>query len=555
MLLRHPRAVLRLQAAILAALCFAPEGQAQLAQQGPKLVGSGTIGVAKQGTSVSLSSDGNTAIVGGPGDNGGAGAAWIFIRSGGVWLQQGDKLVGTGAVGNAQQGFSVSLSGDGNTAIVGGPDDDIANARNGAAWIFTRSEGVWLQQSKLVGAGGLGSRIDLGYSVSLSADGNTAIVGGPFDNILAGAAWIFTRNEGLWTQQAKLVGTNAANAAFEGAAVSLSSDGNTAVVGGPADYGGDGSAGATWVFSRRRTVWTQQAKLVGTGAVGLIPAHQGHSVSLSSDGNTAIVGGPWDDHVAGAAWIFSSSFGVWRQEGGKLAGTGVPFAELGTSVSISGDGNTAIVGSRYDDLDLGAALVFNRSSGAWTPQGTKLAGKGAVGPANQGASVAVAADATTAIVGGPNDNLGVGAAWIFTTPADLASADLAVTQSITTGVGGGLALPNSAVNYAITVANNGPGLSTGISVTDVLPAKVTFAFVTPSQGSCSGTTAVICTLGTLAAGASATISLGVTTGAGFGPVNNSANVTAATPDPNPDNNSSTATVNIVPASQLRRRAV
>jgi uncharacterized repeat protein (TIGR01451 family) len=188
-------------------------------------------------------------------------------------------------------------------------------------------------------------------------------------------------------------------------------------------------------------------------------------------------------------------------------------------------------------------------------QGPKLAGQGAVGPANQGASVALAADATTAIVGGPNDNLGIGAAWIFTTPADLASADLAVTQSITTGVVGGLALPNSAMNYAITVANNGPGLSTGISVTDVLPAKVTFAFVTPSQGSCSGTTTVICTLGTLAAGASATISLGVTTGAGFGPVSNRANVTAATPDPNPDNNSSTATVNIVPASRLRRRAV
>ena len=70
--------------------------------------------------SVSLSADGNTAIVGGLSDNGGAGAAWVYTRSGGVWTQQGNKLVGTGAIGAAQQGISVSLSSDGNTAIVGG---------------------------------------------------------------------------------------------------------------------------------------------------------------------------------------------------------------------------------------------------------------------------------------------------------------------------------------------------------------------------------------------------------------------------------------------------
>jgi hypothetical protein len=72
----------------------------------------------KQGWSVALSADGNTAIVGGPGDDsvshdGGIGAAWVFTRSGGVWTQQGNKLAGTDAVGMAEQGISVSLSGDG----------------------------------------------------------------------------------------------------------------------------------------------------------------------------------------------------------------------------------------------------------------------------------------------------------------------------------------------------------------------------------------------------------------------------------------------------------
>ena len=73
---------------------------------------------------MSLSADGNTAIVGGDDDNGDAGAAWVWTRSGGVWTQQGTKLVGSGAVGTAAQGSSVSLSADGNTAIVGGLCDN-----------------------------------------------------------------------------------------------------------------------------------------------------------------------------------------------------------------------------------------------------------------------------------------------------------------------------------------------------------------------------------------------------------------------------------------------
>jgi hypothetical protein len=72
---------------------------ADFAQQGAKLVGAGAVGSANQGQSVTLSADGNTAIVGGPIDNSLAGAAWVYTRSGGVWSQQGGKLVGTGGVG------------------------------------------------------------------------------------------------------------------------------------------------------------------------------------------------------------------------------------------------------------------------------------------------------------------------------------------------------------------------------------------------------------------------------------------------------------------------
>lgn len=96
---------------------------AQFVQQGNKFVGNDAAGAPTQGASVFLSADGNTAIVGGFHDNSGAGVAWVFTRTNGVWSQQGNKLVGTGAVDPlpAVQGYSVSLSADRNTAIVGGP--------------------------------------------------------------------------------------------------------------------------------------------------------------------------------------------------------------------------------------------------------------------------------------------------------------------------------------------------------------------------------------------------------------------------------------------------
>jgi photosystem II stability/assembly factor-like uncharacterized protein len=112
----------------------------QFSQQGPKLVGTSAVGNVIQGESVFLSADGNTAIVGGGGDNIGAGAAWVWTRSGGVWIQQA-KLVDSGAVGNANQGNSVSLSTDGNTAIGGGY---LGNLGAGAARDFAAvTTDVW----------------------------------------------------------------------------------------------------------------------------------------------------------------------------------------------------------------------------------------------------------------------------------------------------------------------------------------------------------------------------------------------------------------------------
>jgi hypothetical protein len=197
--------------------------------------------------------------VGGNAENNIAGAAWVHIRRNWVWTQQGDKLVGSGAVSSAEQAYSVALSADGNTAIVGRWVD---NSLAGAAWIFTRAGGVWTQQGgKLVGSGAMGTAAQ-GMSVSLSADGNTAIVGGPGDNntVGIGAAWVFTRSNGVWTQQGgKLVGNGAVSAADQGVSVSLSADGNIAIVGGRLD---SSFAGAAWVYMRGTGVWTQLARKI-----------------------------------------------------------------------------------------------------------------------------------------------------------------------------------------------------------------------------------------------------------------------------------------------------
>jgi antibiotic biosynthesis monooxygenase (ABM) superfamily enzyme len=391
------------------ALLFSPQlARAQFTQQGPKLVGAGVGDLtanSNQGRSVALSADGDTAIVGGNFDDHFNGAVWVFTRSSGAWTQQGGKLVGAGVIGAATQGESVALSADGNTAMTGGSID---NFLMGAAWVYTRSNGVWTQQAKLVGAGTIGNAA-LGASVALSADGNTALLGGPSDNSFMGAAWVYTRSDGVWTQQAKLVGAGAVGNADLGSAAALSADGNTALLGGPSDNSG---IGAAWVFTRSSGVWTQQGdKLVGAGATG--SAGQGSAAALSADGNTAIVAGEFDNTGVGAAWVYVRSGGVWTQQGGKLVGAGATAdVTQGFSVTLSGDGNTAIVGRSSDNSLAGAAWVFTRSAGVWTEQGAKLVGAGATGGAGLGTSAALSADGKTAILGGPGDGF-PGAAWVF----------------------------------------------------------------------------------------------------------------------------------------------
>ena len=219
-----------------------------LIQQGEKLTGAGGIGTGRFGYSVALSADGGTALIGARYGIKGAGAAWVFTRSGTTWTQQGGKLVGTGHEGEGELGhisegefgLSVALSGDGDTALIGAPGDD---DEKGAAWVFTRSGSTWTQQGeKLTGAGeGEG---EFGRSVALSADGDTALIGGPDDE--DGAAWVFTRSGTTWTQQGeKLTGAAESGRGEFGRSVALSADGDTALIGGTATTVASGRRGCS----------------------------------------------------------------------------------------------------------------------------------------------------------------------------------------------------------------------------------------------------------------------------------------------------------------------
>jgi hypothetical protein len=291
-------------------------------QQGPGLVPSnGSV------SSVALSADGNTALLGWWGDNQGpnplatwgTGAAWVFTRSGSTWTQQGGKLTANDETGQGAFGKSVALSADGNTALIGGPNDNPAPGSFppgiGAAWVFTRSGSTWTQQGGKLTANdeiGLG---DFGTGVALSANGNTALVGGPFDNAAAGGAWVFTRSGASWTQQGSRLAAGGGPISGErfccdqfGSSVALSADGGTALIAG--------LEGAAWAFTRSSSTWAQQAgpRLQGTGGFG---SSAFESAALSGDGDTALIGGttPIGARGTGAAWVFvrttNDQFGDW----------------------------------------------------------------------------------------------------------------------------------------------------------------------------------------------------------------------------------------------------
>lgn len=377
------------------------------------------------GGSVSMSGDGNTILVGAHSDDVGTnedqGSAYIFMRgSEGGWIQQ--KLTGSDGTSYDYFGTSVSLSADGSTALVGS-DIGVYNKSDtlGSMYVFVRNGDTWAEQQKLTAADG--TELDyFGTSVSLSADGNTALIGanGDWSGDQQGSVYVFVRTGGTWTQQQKLTPNDTEKITNFGNSVSLSADGNTALIGSDADNGTTPATGAAYVFVRTGMVWTQQQKLSGDDSE---QGFFGRAVSLSADGSTALIGALAEDlntnSEQGAAYVFVRTGDSWTRQAKLLAHDGGGFDEFGGSVSVSADGNRVLVGTSKTiggNAFQGAAYVFVREGDLWQEQQRLTASDGAAGD-YFASDVSLSADGDTALIGVPYDaiglNTGQGSAWVF----------------------------------------------------------------------------------------------------------------------------------------------
>jgi hypothetical protein len=319
------------------------------------------------------------------------------------------KLLASDGAASDYFGSSVALSSDGTTAIIGASYNDPSGVSNaGAAYIFKTSNGTtWTQIAKLTASDAAASDY-FGSSVALSSDGSTAIVGAYYKSTV-GASYIFkTSNGTTWTQIAKITASDAAANDIFGYSVGMSSDGTTAIIGA---FGKSSNTGAAYVFKTSDgTTWTQIAKLTASDAA--TNDYFGNSVSISSDGTTAIVGAYLKSSAVGAAYIFKTSNGTtWTQIAKLLATDGAAGDQFGYSVGMSSDGTTAIVGASNKSGGVGAAYTFETTNGTTWTQASKITASD--GAANDQFGYSVAISTNGVIVGAYYKSSGVGAAYLY----------------------------------------------------------------------------------------------------------------------------------------------
>ena len=368
------------------------------------------------GVSTHISTDGNTVVVGAQVESTGgssAGDTYVFTRSGTTWSQQAKLQPSDVAAGDAS-GAQVSISGDGNTLVLSSPGDDTGYTGAGAAYIFTRSGTTWSQQQKLV-ASTPEEYGQFGRGVGISTDGNTVVVGAPGEDTGAGdtgAVYVFIRSGTTWSQQQKIQHSDRAQYDALGEHVAVSSNGNDAIISARQKSGG----GAAYVFTRSGTTWSQQAKIVSSDLQDYDSF--GADVDISDNGATVIVGADAEDSggsAAGAAYIFTRSGTTWSQQQ-KIQASDIQAGDFfGIAVALDTTGDLAIVGSYREDTDYsnaGAAYVFTRDGTTWSEE-SKITPTDSARAASDGFGNTVAISSDTAIVGGSGVE-GKGAAYIFT---------------------------------------------------------------------------------------------------------------------------------------------
>jgi hypothetical protein len=359
------------------------------------------------GYSVALSANGATAIIGAPANDGGggnSGHARVYHWTGTSWQQRGSDINGESDGDNS--GHSVGLSADGATAIIGAPYNDDADANAGHARVYVWNGVSWQQRGSDIDGEAAGDRS--GWSVALSADGATAIIGarendgGGSD---AGQARVYVWNGVSWQQRGNDIDGEAAgdNSGFS---VGLSADGTTAIIGAIGNDGAGTNAGHARVYVWTGAAWQQRGSDIDGEAAD---DQSGWSVGLSKDGTTAIIGAPLNDGGglnAGHARVYVWNGVGWQQRGSDIDGEAAGDLS-GYSVGLSANGATAIIGAPFNDgggLDAGHARVYGWNGASWQQRGSDIDGDAFED--SSGMSVGLSADGATAIVGAPYDDGG-----------------------------------------------------------------------------------------------------------------------------------------------------
>lgn len=323
------------------------------------------------GISVSISED--YAIIGAPYDDSGgsdSGSAYIFKRNGNSWIQEAKLTANDADIGD-RFGFSVHISGS--YAIVGAHEDDDKGFNSGSAYIFQRSGITWSLMTKLTAFDGAVSD-NFGYSVSISS--SHAVIGANADDDDAGSAYVFVRNSNVWGLEDKLTANDRTSDDYFGQSVAIS--GLYLVIGSYRDDDAGSDSGSAYVFSRVNNAWSQQAKLLPSD--GAPSDAFGYSVAIS--GNTAVIGTWRDDDTgigSGSAYVFSRSGTNWTEHAKLIANDGRAFDRFGFSVGI--DGDNIVIGASHEDyngINSGSAYIYEGSGANWTQTAKLTANNGDV---------------------------------------------------------------------------------------------------------------------------------------------------------------------------------
>jgi hypothetical protein len=311
-------------------------------QRGTTLTG--LVNGHRLGEAVALSGDGTHLAMGSPGVMVGSdtvGRVYVYRWTGATWTSRGNALQGT--VDEGDWGRAVALSRDGSRLALGAP-----SVGNGEVRIF-ESPGV---SSDYVAMGSALSSVtsgDFGRSVALSADGSFVAAGAPYATLGKGFAEVYSWTGAAWTQVGARLTPAADNAGWFGLSLAMSDDATHLAVGAPSAPGGGTERGATYVYSRSGTTWTQR----GSAQTGYANNDQsGYSVDISDDGNVVASGARLDDRGGNDGG--STAVYRWNSESSRWALETTFIGESaddtsGYSVAMSGDGSLVVAGARYNE--------------------------------------------------------------------------------------------------------------------------------------------------------------------------------------------------------------